>query len=162
MRLLKVIGLLVLLASPLFLDRIERSYRWHFAYVPCPQGERIELTGPFPANGGPAFLKEMPSLESISDDAANPVRSPIRLCEGKRQLGTGHIPHRDIVNAGKGRFSHWGSTIIFTTSDNSNPNTNGRTYTAVKMDYVSALIQQPTELPTLAGLIVSAFLPSRK
>ena len=63
--------------------------------------DHTELTGPFPAYGGPAFLKEMPSLEAVSDNSADPLRSPIRLCEGKRQLGTGHIPHRDVANAGE-------------------------------------------------------------
>jgi hypothetical protein len=163
MALLKLMGLLVLFVSPLFLDQIERAYQRHFDYVSCPQGERFDLVGPFPANGGHSFVSEVAALEAMSDDSANPLQSPIRLCEGKRQLGTGHIPHADIVNSGKGRFSHWGRYIIFTASDNSNPNTNGRKYTAVKMDYASTLAQHPPhEPPTLMALIKSAFKVSGK
>jgi hypothetical protein len=66
MGLLKAMGLLVLIASPLFLDEIDRTFRWYFDYVPCPEGERFELVGPFPANGGSSFLAEAPSLEAVS------------------------------------------------------------------------------------------------
>jgi hypothetical protein len=154
---LKVAGLLVAIASPLFLDRIERTFRWHFDYVPCPAGEKLDMTGPFPAYGGISFVTEAPALEAISDGPGHAMRSPVRICEDNRQLGTGHIVHADIVSLGKGRFSHWGRYIIFTASDNSNPNTNGRKYAAVKMEYVTSLVWHRNEPPTLAELIESGF-----
>jgi len=36
--------------------------------------------------------------------------------------------HIDIAEKGNGRYSHWGASIIFSTSDNSDPRTNGRVY----------------------------------
>jgi hypothetical protein len=36
--------------------------------------------------------------------------------------------HDAIRNIGKGRFSHWGNDLVFSTPDNSDPNGNGRTY----------------------------------
>ena len=151
----KAIGLvLVILCAP-FLDQAWRAYRWHFEYVPCPERERIEFSGPFSSYGGHAYLAEFPELGALSDNSDNPRRSPILLCEGPRLFGTGHVVHADVAERGKGRFSHWGQNIIFTASDNSDPNTNGRKYTAVKMDYVSAFTPRPAETPTLAGLVVS-------
>lgn len=157
MRAIKAAGLLLVILCAAFLDQAWRAYRWYFDYVPCPQGERIEFSGPFPRYGGPAYLAEFPALEELSDGPDYPRRSPILLCEGPRLLGTGHISHADVAALGKGRFAHWGRDIIFSASDNSNPNTNGRKYTAVKMDYVSAFTWHPVETPTLVGLVVSAF-----
>ena len=155
MNAIKAVGLvLVILCAP-FLDQAWRAWRGYFEYVRCPEGERIEFSGPFSRYGGVAYWADFPALETLSDDADNPRRSPILLCEGPRQLGTGHIFHADVAELGKGRFSHWGPRIIFTASDNSNPNTNGRKYTAVKMDYVPAFTWQPVETPTLAGLVFS-------
>ena len=44
-------------------------------------------------------------------------------------LGLAHASHDHIRRFGRGRFSHWGNQVIFSTSDNSDPNTNGRSYT---------------------------------
>jgi hypothetical protein len=152
---IKAVGLvLVILCAP-FLDQAWRAWRWYFEYVPCPEGERIEFSRPFPRYGGVAYLADLPALEALSDDAGNPRRSPILLCEGPRQLGTGHGSPAAVAELGKGRFAHWGPHIIFTASDNSNPNANGRKYAAVKMDYVSAFTSHPVEIPTLAGLVIS-------
>lgn len=55
-------------------------------------------------------------------------RSPLRLFEDGRPLGPGHSLHRQIRGAGSGAYSHWQTRLIFSTSDNSDPNTNGRSY----------------------------------
>ena len=44
-------------------------------------------------------------------------------------LGIAHSMHDVIRNLGKGRFSHWGTGVMFSTSDNSDPTKNGRKYT---------------------------------
>ena len=54
--------------------------------------------------------------------------SRLRLYEDGRPLGPAHSAHSDIRSLGKGRFSHWGPTVYFSTSDNSDPPTNGRRY----------------------------------
>jgi len=57
--------------------------------------------------------------------------SSVRLLEGDRYLGPAAANHEDIRDLGAGSFSHWGSTVFFSTSDNSDPNTNGRVYSVV-------------------------------
>jgi pectate lyase len=39
-----------------------------------------------------------------------------------------HMPHKQIAERGIGGFSHWKNILVFTSSDNSDPNTNGRAY----------------------------------
>ncbi len=59
-------------------------------------------------------------------------RSTLILLEDDKPLGPAHSAHADIRREGKGRWSHWGArTIWFSTSDNSDPRTNGRQYKVV-------------------------------
>jgi hypothetical protein len=57
-----------------------------------------------------------------------PRRSRLMLYENGVMLGLAHSIHDHIVRYGKGRFSHWGSNLNFSSSDGSDPNTNGRAY----------------------------------
>jgi hypothetical protein len=66
------------------------------------------------------------------DTAASPWNSPLVLCEDGCALGPSHAVHDDIRQTGRGRFSHWHDMLNFSTSDNSDPNGNGRTYTLVQ------------------------------
>src|SRR5262245_4831710 len=54
--------------------------------------------------------------------------SSTELTENGRPLGPGGAQHEDIRQMGQGRYSHWGGELYFSTSDNSDPNTNGRKY----------------------------------
>jgi glycosyltransferase involved in cell wall biosynthesis len=54
--------------------------------------------------------------------------SSLRLFENGQPLTMPHSVHSDIRKLGKGRFSHWSYYVYFSTSDNSDPRTNGRTY----------------------------------
>lgn len=65
------------------------------------------------------------------DSNEYPSRSLLRLEESNRALGPAHSIHEEIRNSGRGRFSHWGDVLIFSTSDNSNPALNGRAYYVV-------------------------------
>jgi predicted O-methyltransferase YrrM len=67
------------------------------------------------------------------------ARSRLRLFENDVELGPPHSLHKAIRNHGNGQFSHWStanateddddsSVLLFSTSDNSDPNTNGRSY----------------------------------
>lgn len=62
------------------------------------------------------------------DTMEAPSQSKLRLYEDGVALGPGHALHVDIRAAGKGRFSHWRAGLYFSTSDNSDPRSNGRTY----------------------------------
>src|SRR5205085_7506907 len=44
------------------------------------------------------------------------------------QLPFPHSPHVDIQRIGKGRFSHWGPSVFFSTSDGREPNRSPRIY----------------------------------
>lgn len=70
-------------------------------------------------------------LDSLSDTIGNPGQSKTQLFENDQLLGPAHSLHETIRSAGRGRFSHWGSNLYFSTSDNSDPRTNGRIYKVV-------------------------------
>jgi hypothetical protein len=70
------------------------------------------------------------SLDGIADSADNNERSPVVIYENGRLLGPGHSSHADIAKLGEGRYSHW-QGYVFSTSDNTDPSTNGRYYWAV-------------------------------
>lgn len=53
--------------------------------------------------------------------------SDIEIYEDDRPL-VPHSSHDAIRNLGKGRFSHWGQYIYFSSTDNSDPRTNGKKY----------------------------------
>lgn len=55
-------------------------------------------------------------------------RSPLQITEAGRPLGPGDAPHLEIRTAGGGAFSHWGKTLYFSTTDLSDPRSNGRLY----------------------------------
>lgn len=55
-------------------------------------------------------------------------KSELNLLEDNRLLGPGHAYHEGIRQVGEGRFSHWRALIYMSTSDNSDPRTNGRIY----------------------------------
>jgi len=67
-----------------------------------------------------------------SDTVEEPTRATSVLCEGDMQLGPPHSLHVDIAQLGHGRFSQWGRDLMFSSSDGSDPNENGRIYKAIE------------------------------
>ena len=63
------------------------------------------------------------------DSNESPTASTLRIFENGVELNQAHSSHKDIRAYGKGRFSHWGNELYFSSSDNSDPRTNGRKYT---------------------------------
>jgi len=55
--------------------------------------------------------------------------SRLRVYEDGVPLRPAHAPHDAIRGTGRGAFSHWGHVVYFSTSDNTDPRANGRTYT---------------------------------
>jgi hypothetical protein len=80
---------------------------------------------------GHMFGVEIADLAPLADDVAPVNNSPVILFEDKRQLPHPHSLHVDIHALGAGRFSHWKDEMLFSTSDNSDPRTNGRQYELV-------------------------------
>ena len=102
-----------------------------------PKGEVVvQLLPPFTRQGFAAIKHDLYGLpaELIGDreDVKNDSRSPVTIYENLKPLGPAHNTFRVIANIGMGRFSHWQHQgLVFSASDNSDPNTNGRRYWAV-------------------------------
>ncbi|MBZ0253665.1 MAG: hypothetical protein K8I02_10030, partial [Candidatus Methylomirabilis sp.] len=90
--------------------------------------EEMDEDGYFRNDAGYAYLFDVPS-ESPGDDEADGARSRLVVYEDGVPLGPPHAGHEDIRKVGGGRFSHWKDKVYFSTSDNTNPNVNGRRYT---------------------------------
>jgi hypothetical protein len=72
-----------------------------------------------------------PLFDIDGDGLRHARRAATRVYEDGRRLGPAHQPHDYIRQSGLGQFSHWGSTLHFSSSDNTDPRTNGRSYTIV-------------------------------
>jgi hypothetical protein len=99
---------------------------------PCPQGRTVALAKPFQKRDGASYFAAEPVLVGISDSSETPSRSNALVCENNRPLGPAHVAHAEIASKGGGRFSHWGPGFVFSASDSSDPNVNGRSYWAVQ------------------------------
>lgn len=97
-----------------------------YSYVPAPDAPKVmRLTGPFRKLDATAYLALAPKLDGLADFDLGPTRSTLVVHEDGRALGPPHSP----LHVANGRYSHWRSVgIIFSASDNSDPNSNGRTY----------------------------------
>src|SRR4051812_11881741 len=100
----------------------------------CPQDFlAVRLMPPFKRLDGAAYAKPAPALTSAADSIERPAQSGYLVCENGAPLGPAHSPHAEIAGKGNGRFSHWATSgFIFSASDNSDPNANGRAYIATR------------------------------
>jgi hypothetical protein len=90
--------------------------------------QRIKLTGPYTHRGGAAWIAQLPPSLTAVSDAAGITRSTLKLYEDQNQLGPPHTVHDEIGSVGHGSYSHWVAILVFSASDNSDPNTNGKQY----------------------------------
>lgn len=92
------------------------------------QPVRIDLpTDCMHAEQGNCYIATMDFGESGDKLTGN--RSMLVLLEDGKPLGPARSAHADIRTQGGGRYSHWTrASLYFSTSDNSDPRTNGRTY----------------------------------
>ena len=80
----------------------------------------LPYTVPVPTPGFPYVVP--------GDSLARLERSRLVLYENGTRLGPAHARHDLIRDVGQGAYSHWGRTLIFSASDNTDPRTNGRRY----------------------------------
>lgn len=114
--------------------------------------DEIPLSPPFTAESGHAWVAEPPDLSPGEGDSGDaPDRSSWRLLEDGRPLGPAHSLHAQIREDGAGAFSHWGDKLYFSTSDNSDPNTNGRRYSLAPKPGPGLLARLRRALRTLPG-----------
>ncbi len=100
-------------------------------------------------DGGFAYITSTSDLPNPNDEGL--IRSKMLLFEGNFQLGPISHIHKEIRMLGSGRYSHWKQDLWFSTSDNTDPRTNGRSY---RIEYT----HPPYTLWVLMGLICSASL----
>ncbi len=92
------------------------------------EGLGRSLTPPFAHDTGFAWTASVPDASRFADNAGHPQRSMLQVTEDGARLAGPHAAHDDIRHLGGGRFSHWNDIVMFSTSDNTNPNQNGRRY----------------------------------
>ncbi|MEJ6981373.1 MBG domain-containing protein [Pedobacter sp. P351] len=80
------------------------------------------------SDGGFAYIIDVDPTQ-IGDSNEQPTVSTMKVFENGIQIGSAHSQHSDIRNAGMGLFSHYGTRLRFSSSDNTDPRTNGRVYT---------------------------------
>ena len=113
------------------------AYWLQITFDPPRFAEKIVLERPFREflNSEFAVIAIDTMFSGSADSADNNDRSNVDLYEDGKLLGPAHSVHADIGKLGQGRFSHWRlnySVFLFSSSDNSDPRTNGRNYWAVK------------------------------
>ncbi|MDB5578708.1 MAG: Pectate lyase [Bradyrhizobium sp.] len=125
------------------------------SYFAAPVSQSIDPAGIASSVGfaytAPVTLR--PSHPAFFAIATNTIFGPkvsnLSLLENGTALGPAHSFHSEVWKPGGGHYSHWGdstsSAVVFSTSDNSDPRTNGRLYV------ISA---QPEFTPLLVSLLL--------
>ena len=86
--------------------------------------------------GSPGFPFEIPG-----DSNESPTRSGLILYENGKIIGKPHSLHKSIRDIGGGLYSHWHKYLIFSTSDNSDPRSNGRKYEIISPLKINSKVQ---------------------
>jgi glycosyltransferase involved in cell wall biosynthesis len=115
------------------IGKLIHSRKLKFRIIPSkiPQPNTLILNKPYLHQGGFAWKCSLNHLDDIADTLSSPSRSPVLLFENEKPLLPGHSIHDEIYQLGEGRFSHWDKYLLFSTTDGTNPNKNGRIYTIV-------------------------------
>lgn len=113
---------------------------WQLSQAPIPVIPKgavvVQLVRPFYKEGNAVVASPDTSkqVDEFGDDPKNidDRSSPLLIYEDGVPLGPAHGTFADIHNFGSGRYAHWkGQGIVFSSSDNTDPNTNNRRYFAV-------------------------------
>lgn len=101
-------------------------------------------------------------LACHGDTVSMPVVSDLELFEQGTPLGPAHAGHPDIRTLGNGRFSHWHGRVIFSTSDGSDPRTNGRRYLARVTPRSAEWVGRSSLLALVAALVCTTLAIRRR
>src|SRR5262245_22341716 len=113
----------------------------------------------------PVKIPSIMGLAVTPDDTSPPPASNLRVYEDGKLLGPAHSMHQEISELGEGRFSYWRvpgqNILIFSASDNSDPRTNGKTYTIrgiyAAPGFVFVLLVLPLVVFMLQRFIISRY-----
>lgn len=98
---------------------------------PSPNAWHALDIGTISPDSGLAYGINLPEeFAAFASDSGAPTRSTLVIQEDGQPLGPANALHQLIRETGLGAFSHWGAQLLFSTSDNSDPRTNGRVYRA--------------------------------
>ncbi len=89
---------------------------------------RRRLPQPYVREKGHCWVAHLPRLYHLADATGAEGRSTLGLYEDDIPLRPAGALHDDLRGAGHGQYSHWHDRLMFSTSDNTDPNTNGRSY----------------------------------
>lgn len=103
------------------------------------------------------------------DEPNAPAASALEIFEDGKRLGPAHASADDISALGAGRFSHNEYQLQFSASDNSDPRSNGRSYSVssqleprMRLLMVAIIMALLGGVPTALRLAPSAEAPARK
>ncbi|HTN21392.1 MAG TPA: hypothetical protein VL125_12995 [Pelobium sp.] len=122
----------------------------------------LNVSSATPESGYAYYLR--PNVGIAGDSQTSPSSSTLKIFEDGKELGPAHTAHKYIRSMGGGRFSHWGDDLYFSTSDNTDPRKNGRTYTytvdgTVPESTTSTPSPEPTPTPTPVPAPISTTVP---
>ena len=100
------------------------------ARIDHPNRRILPLSG-FTHDQGFSWVAPVPELKDFADNGESPARSPLVVLENDRPLGPAHASHAAIRANGGGSYSHWQERLFLSTTDDSDPNNNGRRYVAI-------------------------------
>jgi ABC-type multidrug transport system ATPase subunit len=88
---------------------------------------------------GYAWQADLATWDIQGDSSAHLQKSRFILLENATPLRPAHCAHDQIREYGKGAYSHWGQSLYFSTSDNSDPRENGRAYALKHQKLIQAI-----------------------
>jgi hypothetical protein len=91
------------------------------------------------------------AYDRMPDSPSQSSASTLALLENGRPLALPHSVHKSIADLAGGRYSHWGDNILFSSSDGTDPRTNGRRYSLAWSPNLLAVLVPPA---VLIGLLL--------
>ncbi len=105
------------------------------------------------SDGGFAYVIFKP-YGTLADNENSETRSTLILFENGLQIGPAHSVHANIRSLGQGRFSHWSrpdgtaESVRFSATNNTDPRTNGKSYTYCRYAGGAASDTQAPSVPS--------------
>jgi len=115
--------------------RTKRITSLKLRHTPTQQLSKYKIISEIPKNdilpysyGGYSVTTKLPALDFEGDTQGATSQSKLIMLEDGVELPYAHSGHADIAKLGYGRYSHWKNSLAWSSSDGSNPQTNGKKY----------------------------------